>query len=171
MDDVPYLSDASLVRLRPAAADLIAFYRQKGFLVFVVTNQSGIARGKIELQELRQIHARVQEMLAAKNAEAKIDGVYFCPHHPQADLEEYRVDCTCRKPKPGLLLQACSEYEVDLENSLMVGDRSSDVQAGIAAGVRSYQVVEQGSEFAPAKEAAGVFASVAELFDSLKKQV
>lgn len=169
MDDVPYLSSVSGIKLKPLIEELMAFCVEKGFWVFVVTNQSGIARGKIKPQELSAIHKEVQKQLLQKNPNARFDEIYFCPHHPEAALEEYRQVCDCRKPKSGLLKMACEAFAVDLTKSIMVGDRDSDMAAGNGLGVDSYQIYENGSEHASSAQATKVFASVRELYEYLQK--
>jgi len=169
IDDVPYLSDPKGVRLKSGIADLIAFARTKAFRVFVVTNQSGVGRGKIKLEQLDAIHEKMKSMLLTANEHAQIDAIYFCPHHPEADLEEYRQVCPCRKPGDGMLSMACEEFEVDLAGSYMVGDRDSDMAAGVAKGVKALQICEPGGEFEVSTKADKVFTSVLDLLEYLKK--
>ncbi len=169
IDDVPYLSDADGVLLKSSIADFLAYFRQKGFWVFVVTNQSGVGRGKIQPNELDDIHERMRSLLLREHEHAAIDANFHCPHHPKADLIEYRKLCDCRKPKPGLLSMACEQFDVDLGKSIMIGDRESDIAAGNALGVDSYQIHAASSEFSASAHAKAVFPSVAELFQYAKK--
>ncbi len=110
----------------------------RGYAVVVVTNQSGIARGLIDEAVLAGMHEALDQMLAAEGA--VIDGWYHCPHHPEASLAQYRLACACRKPAPGMMLQARDDLDLDLARSWMVGDRWLDVEAGVQAGARAILV-------------------------------
>ncbi|MBN1531199.1 MAG: HAD family hydrolase [Spirochaetes bacterium] len=127
------------MELYPAAADTIAFMRSSGFLIFVVTNQPVVARGLVSEDDLRDHFRLFERELLLRNPDAVVDMIYYCPHHPSANLERYRVLCECRKPKPGMLLRAAREFGVDLASSYMVGDRITDIVAGAAAGCRTVQ--------------------------------
>ena len=100
---------------------------QAGFLAVVVTNQAGVARGKYPESDIAKVHEKLQALLAACGE--RIDAFYYCPHHP-----EHTGECSCRKPNPGMLLQAAEELDIDISHSLMIGDRMSDMKAGFAAG-------------------------------------
>jgi D-glycero-D-manno-heptose 1,7-bisphosphate phosphatase len=123
----------------PGIADAIALFRKRGYMIFIVTNQPIVARGTIAESILKIYLDRIPALLKKMNKEALIDKIYYCPHHPHANVEKYRVDCDCRKPKPGMLLKAAKEFDVDLKASFMVGDRMSDVIAGYLAGCRTIQ--------------------------------
>ncbi len=125
--DEVYLKDPSRVRLLPGAADALRALASRGFALVVVSNQSGVARGLIAPADLARVHARLVEVLAAEGI--RLDGAYHCVHGP-AD------GCDCRKPRPGMLLQAARELGLDLAASVMIGDKPSDVEAGAAAGAR-----------------------------------
>lgn len=119
----------------PGAKEAIGAFNRAGWLVFVVTNQSGIGRGYYTEAQMHALHARMTEALA--KAGARIDAVYYCPHHPQATLEAYRLaDPPDRKPNPGMILRALDEWPVDRERSILVGDKPSDLEAALRAGVR-----------------------------------
>jgi D-glycero-D-manno-heptose 1,7-bisphosphate phosphatase len=109
-----------------------------GFLVVVVTNQSGIGRGYFTEADLERLHLFMEKELAREGA--IIDASYFCPHHPQDAEGEYLLDCSCRKPLPGMLLNAARDLGIDLAASWMVGDKRADIDAGVAAGCRSVLV-------------------------------
>jgi D-glycero-D-manno-heptose 1,7-bisphosphate phosphatase len=111
----------------PGAIEAIQMLNQLGFQVVVVTNQAGIARGLYSVQDLERLHAWVNEDLSRHGA--TIDAYYFCPHHP-----DFGVPCSCRKPEPGLLFRAAQERGIDLARSFLVGDKATDILAGIAAG-------------------------------------
>ncbi|MBE0598091.1 MAG: D-glycero-beta-D-manno-heptose 1,7-bisphosphate 7-phosphatase [Desulfuromonadales bacterium] len=112
---------------------------EAGFLVIVTTNQSGVARGYYPLAAVEALHRHLQAELAPYGA--SIDAFYICPHHPQAGVGEYRIECDCRKGRPGMLLQAATEHGIDLASSWMVGDKAADVEAGVAAGCRPLLVL------------------------------
>lgn len=135
--EVDYLSDPDKAELIPGVPEALREIHAHGFLAIVVTNQSGVARGMYTQNEVNAVHRRIDELLAA--AGAKVDGWYFCPHHPK-----HTGPCDCRKPAPGMLLQAAREHEIDLANSVMVGDRLSDLEAGRAAGCRTVWLVKTG---------------------------
>ncbi len=114
----------------PGAIDAIRSFNKAGFLVIVITNQAGIARGMYGESDVRLLHQQIDKVLAS--SDAHIDAYYFCPHHP-----EYgdKTVCDCRKPAPGMILQAQKDWDIDLSHSYMVGDKLADVQASLAAGV------------------------------------
>lgn len=116
----------------PGAPEAIKRLKDAGFLVIVVSNQSGIARGYFDEAAVRELHQHIQEELATIGT--SIDAFYFCPHHPEKGLGDYRVICECRKGEPGMLLKAAKEYDIDLEKSYMVGDKMADIDAGKRAG-------------------------------------
>jgi len=109
--------------------ELCKFFQDKGFLIFVVTNQSGIARGYYSEDDFLKLTAWMEDEFLKHGI--KISKTYFCPHHPDITGE-----CECRKPKPGMLLQARDEFNVDLEKSVIVGDKKRDIQAGLNAGLK-----------------------------------
>lgn len=128
--DSPYRMEQ--FSLLPGAGEAIRRFRRLGFAVAVVSNQPGIGKGKVSAELLQQITDYMERLLAEEGA--SVDAIYYCLHHPAALLPEYRVDCDCRKPLPGLLLRAGQELDLDLTRSYMIGDGMTDVQAGQAAG-------------------------------------
>lgn len=126
------------LELLPGAAEAVRAARDAGYATVVVTNQSAVARGMIDEAELAAIHAHLAELLAARGA--ALDAVYACPHHPTEGVGARKVECECRKPKPGLLLRAARELGLDLARSFIVGDAERDVAAGAACGVRGILV-------------------------------
>ena len=136
IEQVEYIRDPDEVKLTPGAADALKLIHQNGFLAVVVSNQSGIARKKFTLEELMAVQSRMYELLAAQGE--KIDGFYFCPHDPHVDV------CPCRKPKPGMILQAARELGIDIPASFMIGDRPADVETGLNAGCRDCAMVLTG---------------------------
>jgi D-glycero-D-manno-heptose 1,7-bisphosphate phosphatase len=135
--DSPYrLED---FRFLPGVRAAIRTINSMGFLAVVVSNQPGVAKGKCEPEFLETLNEIMEGYLALEGAH--LDAVYYCLHHPQAVVDSLRQACACRKPRPGLLLQAAEDLSIDLRASYIVGDRDVDVQAGLAAGGRPIQVV------------------------------
>jgi D-glycero-D-manno-heptose 1,7-bisphosphate phosphatase len=122
-------------QLLPGARDAIARFHKLGLLVVVVSNQPGIAKRKFSLEILNATTEKMRSLCADK-----IDAVYYCLHHPHATDKRYERDCECRKPKPGLLLEAAGEWDIDLRASVMIGDGLTDVMAGQRAGTRTILV-------------------------------
>ena len=139
IEEVEYLARPEQVRLIPGAAAAIRKVNDAGWRVVVVSNQSGVARGLFPESLLPEIHRVIADRLLAE-AGARVDRFYYCPHHPTEGQGGYRIDCDCRKPKPGMLLKAAAELGIDLARSWMVGDRATDLQAGAAAGCRTILV-------------------------------
>ena len=136
---VGFLRDIEQFELLPGAAEAIRRINASGYLAIVVTNQPVIARGEVTREQLREIHDKMETLLGREGA--YVDAIYYCPHHPHrgypGEVAELKIDCDCRKPKPGLLLQAAEDYNIDLTKSWMIGDSQSDMQAGEAAGCKT----------------------------------
>lgn len=133
-----FIDRLELIEIFPWTSDAIRLLNRAGFAVVVVTNQSAIGRGIIDLPFLQTVHDAFDRHLVRSGA--KIDRYYYCPHHPDAPLPEYRMACRCRKPGPGMIEQATTDLGLDPSRSFMVGDRLIDVACGHAAGVRSLLV-------------------------------
>ncbi len=118
--------------------------KEKGYLLVVITNQSGIARGYFSEEQFHTLTEWMDWSLADRGVD--LDGIYYCPHHAEKGIGEFKVDCDCRKPKPGMLLSAVEELNIDVSKSVLVGDKVSDIQAGIAAGVKTNYLVKTGKE-------------------------
>jgi D-glycero-D-manno-heptose 1,7-bisphosphate phosphatase len=132
MEDSNYVGDVERVVLIPGAAAALLQLQEAGYRLFVVTNQSGVGRGYFTRESVEAIHAHLDEHFAS--AGVRFDRYYVCPHHPEDN-------CDCRKPKPKFLLDAALEYGLDLSRCFMIGDRASDIQAGINAGTRTILVL------------------------------
>ncbi|MEW5867343.1 MAG: HAD-IIIA family hydrolase [Bacillota bacterium] len=137
--EVNYLTDPDDLRLLPGAADGIELLRSIGLLVVVVANQSAVSRGMCDERTVELINLRLQDELT--KAGTCVDRVYYCPHHPETGTAPYRMDCNCRKPKPGMLLQASAELHIDLSRSYLIGDKLTDVEAGKSTGCRAVLVL------------------------------
>lgn len=116
--------------------------KQKGYLLILVTNQSGIGRGYYTEAEFHNLTEWMDWSLADRGVD--LDGIYYCPHHPDAVVAEFKQVCDCRKPRPGMLLTAAKELKVDMSRSYFVGDKTADIMAGKAAGVATNVLVETG---------------------------
>jgi len=138
MDDPGYLSDPDAVKLLPGVERAIRSLAQAGYKIVVVSNQSGVARGMLSIETLDAIHTEMRRQLAADGAH--VDAVYYCPYHPDGTVEEYAIESDLRKPRPGMLLKAAEDLDIDLAESWMVGDSARDVEAGQRAGCRTIRI-------------------------------
>lgn len=134
-EEVGYLNHPSRLKLYSYSAEAIRLLNANLFLAIVVTNQSGVARGYFTEDLLLEVNRRLFSEL--ENQGARLDALYYCAHHPTAGAAPYRVDCDCRKPKPGLIARAREDFEFDSSSSWIVGDRYSDIVLGHNAGLRS----------------------------------
>jgi D-glycero-D-manno-heptose 1,7-bisphosphate phosphatase len=137
-----YVSRAEDFHLLPGAVKGLARLRDAGFALVVVTNQSGIARGLYGEADFETLTTHMRERLGAQGIQ--FAGVYHCPHHPTGVISTYRVECKCRKPQPGMLLHAARDLGLSLANSVLVGDKTSDIEAGRRAGLNRCVLVESG---------------------------
>jgi len=150
-----FLRDIDDFQLIDGVAEFIINANAAGKLVVVITNQPVIARGDISWGELSEIHNKMETLLGEKGA--YVDDIFICPHHPDKGFEgerpEYKIDCACRKPKPGLLMLAAEKYNIDLAESIMIGDSDADIAAGEAAGCAAFKIRrdERWAETIPAK--------------------
>lgn len=159
--DVPYLTDPAALRVLPGAARALADLRRAGFVLVLATNQSVVGRGLLSEDGLRAIHDEFQRLLAAEGA--SLDAIYYCTHAPRAD-DRTVVEHPDRKPAPGMLLRAAADLGLDLPRSWMVGDRISDVLAGLGAGCRSILVGSNATlDELPSPDEAGRTFAVADL--------
>lgn len=136
---VGFLRKEEEFELLPGVAEAIKEINKSGYLAVVVTNQPVIARGEVTYSQLENIHNKMETLLGKEGA--YLDGIYFCPHHPhsgyEGEVKELKIDCDCRKPKPGMLLKAAEDLNIDLSQSYMVGDGENDIKAGKAAGCKT----------------------------------
>jgi D-glycero-D-manno-heptose 1,7-bisphosphate phosphatase len=137
-EQMGYINHTCRFKLLPGAAEAIKKLNDAQIPVVVVSNQSGLARGYFPEELLVAVHDKMNRELAEKGAH--VDGIYYCPHHPEAKEERFRVACTCRKPKPGLVFQAAEELNLDPEHSFVVGDRWSDIKTAANCGAQSVLV-------------------------------
>jgi D-glycero-D-manno-heptose 1,7-bisphosphate phosphatase len=138
-EDVGYLRMPEEMRLIPGAAEAVRLLNDRQILTCVISNQSGVARGFLTEADLIPIHDRLQEQLAA--AGAHLDRIYYCPHHATEGRPPYNIDCTCRKPRTGMLRRAAEELSIALAKSFVIGDKALDVEVGKAAGAYAILVL------------------------------
>lgn len=134
-EEVGYINHPQRFRLFPYAGEAIRRLNETGWLAIVTTNQAGVARGYFSEEMIQTVHKGMGDQLAM--AGARLDAIYYCAHHPSVGEPPYRVDCDCRKPKPGLITRAANDFHIDLKKSWMVGDRYSDIELARNAGVNS----------------------------------
>ena len=138
IEDVGYLDRLERMKLFPYTIDAVRLLNRAGFKVVVVTSQNGVANGVLTEEFLAEAHAHLSRLIEA--AGGKVEGYYYCPHSLSAPVERYRVDCDCRKPKPGMILAAARDHALDVSRSIVIGDRWRDIEMGIAAGTRAILV-------------------------------
>lgn len=142
IEDVPYNVDPARIRLLPGAAEGLRAMHRAGFLLIVVSNQSGVARGLFPEAALAAVEERLRALLAEIGV--PLAGFYYCPHHPDGLVPEYAVSCLCRKPSHGLLVRAGHEHGIDRAASWLVGDILDDIEAGHGAGCRTILIANGG---------------------------
>ncbi len=138
LEEAGYLDRLERLVFFPYAIDAVRLLNRAGFPVVVVTNQAGIARGIFQESFVAAAHQHISDRLAA--AGARVDAFYYCPHHPEAVVEEFRQACDCRKPQPGMLTRAAADLDLALDRSFVVGDRWHDLEAGQRVGARTLLV-------------------------------
>lgn len=161
--DHGYLHEIDNFQFIKGSIEAMYELKKMGFALVMVTNQSGIARGIFTEDDFMQLTEWMDWSLADRDVD--FDGIYFCPHHPQAVIEAYRQQCDCRKPQPGMLLSAQKELNIDMAASYMVGDKNDDILAGRAAGVGRTVLVRSGKPVTAEGEKAAdwVINSIADL--------
>ncbi len=145
---VGFLKDISQFELEDGAGEAIKKINESGYLAIVISNQPVIARGEVSFDGLDEIHAKMETLLGREGA--YLDGIYFCPHHPdsgfEGEVKELKIDCDCRKPKAGLIFRAAEKFNIDLSKSWMIGDGKTDVLCGKNAGCRTALILNGGGE-------------------------
>lgn len=141
--DVPYNIDPSLIVFEDGAADALRILKKNNFLLIVVSNQPGIAKGYFSIRDLENVYTAIQKKLSQCNVQ--LDAFYYCPHFAEGSVQQFVLDCDCRKPKPGLLLTAAKDFDIDLQQSWMIGDILDDMEAGNAAGCKTI-LLDNGNE-------------------------
>jgi D-glycero-D-manno-heptose 1,7-bisphosphate phosphatase len=122
--------------------ETLLYFQAKGYLLIIITNQSGIARGYYQESDFLALNEWMLSQFAARGI--RITKVYYSPYHPDQGIEKYKKDTFCRKPNPGMILQAKKEFDIDLAESILVGDKESDIEAGLKAGIKMNILVKSG---------------------------
>ncbi|GAB3460853.1 HAD family hydrolase [Massilia terrae] len=143
VDNVPYNVEPHRITLASGAGPALRLLSRLDYRFYVVSNQDGIAHGKFGARTMERVQDRLADLLFRENL--SLDGFYFCPHHPDGAIARYAKPCDCRKPRPGMLLQAAQDHDIDLAESWMIGDILHDVEAGNRAGCRSV-LIDNGNE-------------------------
>ena len=138
-EQMGYINHLSRFKLIPGAPEGIRLLNDLGFLVIVISNQSGVARGYYPIDLVHQIHDLMRRTVE-KEANATIDAILFCPHHPEGTVSEYAVECDCRKPKTGLIQRACTDFDIDMARSFVIGDMASDMELAKRAALGGIMV-------------------------------
>jgi D-glycero-D-manno-heptose 1,7-bisphosphate phosphatase len=138
IEDVGYVSTPAQLRFIPGSIESIRMLNDAGYKVIVITNQSGVARGILSEDMLQTIDKIIRKQILSGGGH--IDDIYYCPHHPEHGVYPYRQACECRKPHPGLIKKATAEHALDLSASFLVGDKSSDMETGKHAGIKTILV-------------------------------
>jgi D-glycero-D-manno-heptose 1,7-bisphosphate phosphatase len=141
--DVPYNVDPAKIVLEEGAIEALALLYQHDYMIIIVSNQSGIARGYFSSEDFELAKQALLQMLSEQGI--YIDDFYYCPHHPEGNIREYSIECSCRKPQAGMLLQAADKHNIDMSRSWMIGDILNDVEAGHLGGCRSI-LIDNGNE-------------------------
>ena len=129
-EEKSYIASIEELSIFSYTAECIKAIHQKGYYAIVITNQSGVARGLFSKKTLQEMNAFLMRQIG-------VDAIYYCPHHPEGKIEQYRKICHCRKPETGMIETACLEFDVDISKSYMVGDRASDILTGQNAGIKT----------------------------------
>ena len=166
IEDVHFLQESAQIRILPGVIEAL-HQLQTQYYIIVITNQSGVARGLISEDGLLQIHTTLVQRLYADGV--SVDGLYYCPHLPNAPVAAYDLECSCRKPKPGMLLQAEKDRGIDLPGSFLVGDRPTDIKAAQAGGVTGILVGANRTEYSQKSIIAQDLAEAATLILSTSK--
>jgi D-glycero-D-manno-heptose 1,7-bisphosphate phosphatase len=141
--DHGYVHRPEHFQLVPGIVDLLRFAQESGFMLVVVTNQSGLARGMFDSRRYAEIEQHMLRLL--RDHGIVLTAVYHCPHHPEGSVPELAIACDCRKPAPGLIVRAAVEQGIDLKRSILVGDKESDLKAADAAGIGKSFLVDPGA--------------------------
>lgn len=170
---VGFLKNEKDFELIPGVSGAIKSFNDNGYLVIVVTNQPVIARGEVTIDELNNIHNKMETLLGKDGA--YVDAIYYCPHHPhkgyEGEIPELKIECECRKPKPGLILQAAKEFNIDLTSSWMIGDSENDILAGKNAGCKTVLISSEFKNFGQDKTLESLNDFVIVLDKNSKKKV
>ena len=145
-EEVDGVYNKSMFKLRSEAAKMIKRVNKSNYLAICVTNQPGIAKGFMTIEDLIKIHYKMEWLLAESDG-SYLDDILFCPHHPEkgfdGEIKEYKIDCECRKPKPGMILEAAKKHNIDLKKSYLIGDHKRDIDAANSVNVKSFLLTKE----------------------------
>jgi len=141
--DVPYNVNPDLITLEDGVIEGLQLLKNHQFIFVVISNQAGVARGYFDIKDLVKVEEKLNLLLNKEGI--NVEGYYFCPHHLEGKIAEYAIDCDCRKPKPGMILQAAKELDIDTTRSWMIGDILNDIEAGSTAGCKTI-LIDNGNE-------------------------
>ncbi|MDH5542749.1 MAG: HAD family hydrolase [Nitrospinota bacterium] len=133
-----YIKSPEEIQLIPGSSDAIAMFNRAGYLVFGITNQSGVARGYFKVEDVLKVNARVSELVSGEGGEIK--EIFFCPHHTEGKIPEYTIKCECRKPGKGMIISAAEKYSLDLDGMIVIGDKICDVELGYRMNAKTAMV-------------------------------
>ena len=137
-EQMGYINHLDRFVLLPGAGKAIRLLNEAGYLAIIVSNQSGVARGYFPVDLVHRVHEKMETLI--KKEGATLDGIYFCPHYPTGKISPYGRTCDCRKPGTGLIQKACGDFDVDMENSFVIGDRCTDMEMAHRAGLKGILV-------------------------------
>ena len=137
-EQMGYINHLDRFVLLPEVGKAIRLLNEAGYLAIIVSNQSGVARGYFPIDLVHRVHEKMKALI--KKEGAILDGIYFCPHYPNGKVPPYGMACDCRKPRPGLIGEACKSFDIDMENSYVVGDRCTDIEMAHEAGLKGIMV-------------------------------
>lgn len=137
--DLGYVYQFEESIIPPSVPSALKLLKSQNYLLIVITNQAGIARGFYNEEDVHKFHERMQHFFHEKSG-VLIDAFYYCPHHPKGSVSKYAINCNCRKPKTGMIEQAIKEFSIDIENSFLIGDKVSDIDCGKNMGINSLQI-------------------------------
>ena len=137
-EQMGYINHITRFKLLPGVRRGVQALNEKGFLTIVVSNQSGVARGFFPIDLVEQVNSRMKHLMAERGA--RLDAIYYCPHHPHGSVDAYSIPCKCRKPRTGLLEKACQDFQIDLRNSFVIGDTSTDIVMASRFGLKGILV-------------------------------
>ena len=137
-EQMGYINHLDRFVLLPEVGKAIRLLNKAGYLAIIVSNQSGVARGYFPIDLVHRVHEKMKDLI--KEDGAILDGIYFCPHYPNGKVPPYGMTCDCRKPRTGLIGEACKSFDIDMENSYVVGDRCTDIEMAHEAGLKGIMV-------------------------------
>jgi D-glycero-D-manno-heptose 1,7-bisphosphate phosphatase len=168
--DLGYTYKLTDLRLVDGMIDGLKALREAGFLLVMITNQSGVARGFFSLDHVHAFNDALTAAIKSQIPEFKFDAVMICPHHTDGKIAEFTVDCACRKPGTKLITDAAAKLPIDLKRSWLVGDKSSDIDCANNAGLRGIQVTHGGKQYPQSKQSFATVKSLKEAADIIIKQ-